>query len=260
MKYEDITVEREGRLLLVTINRPDVLNALRLKTFQEIGEAVTRFKEDAEAGAMIITGAGDRAFCAGGDVKGLIDMSSTDALKFAKMAHGILDAMESTPKPIIAAVNGMALGAGCDLAATCDLVVASERASFGEPPTGLGITTPFGGTQRLPRLVGSRRAKQLFLTGESVDADTALRWGLANRVVKPEELLPEAKRLAERILSRAPIAIGYCKRLVNEAARAGLMEGDALEAELYAKCFDTEDKAEGMRAFLEKRKAVFRGK
>jgi len=260
LKYEDITVEREGRLLLVTINRPDVLNALRLKTFQEIGEAVTRFKEDAEAGAMIITGAGDRAFCAGGDVKGLIDMSSTDALKFAKMAHGILDAMESTPKPIIAAVNGMALGAGCDLAATCDLVVASERASFGEPPTGLGITTPFGGTQRLPRLVGSRRAKQLFLTGESVDADTALRWGLANRVVKPEELLPEAKRLAERILSRAPIAIGYCKRLVNEAARAGLMEGDALEAELYAKCFDTEDKAEGMRAFLEKRKAVFRGK
>jgi enoyl-CoA hydratase len=253
-------VEREGRLLLVVINRPDVLNALRLKTFTEIGDVVARFREDAEAGALIITGAGDRAFCAGGDVKGLIAMSSVDALGFAEMAHGILDTMESTPKPIIAAVNGMALGAGCDLTAACDLVIASERASFGEPPTGLGITTPFGGTQRLPRLVGPRRAKQLFLTGESVDAETALRWGLANKVVKPEELLPEAKRLAERVLARAPIAVGYCKRLVNEATRAGLHDGDELEAELYAKCFDTEDKVEGMRAFLEKRKAVFKGR
>ncbi len=260
MSYEDITVEMEGKILLVTINRPDVLNALRLKTFNEIGDAVTRFRDDAEAGALIITGAGDRAFCAGGDVKGLIAMSSADALEFARMAHGILDAMEATTKPIIAAVNGMALGAGCDLTAACDLVVASEKASFGEPPTGLGITTPFGGTQRLPRLVGPRRAKQLFLTGESVDAETALKWGLANKVVKSEELLPEAKRLAERILSRAPLAVGYCKRLVNEAARAGLHEGDELEAELYAKCFDTEDKAEGMKAFLEKRKAAFKGR
>jgi len=260
MPFKDIIVEKEDQTLLIKINRPEVLNALRKDTFLDIEQALNDFSDADELRVMIITGAGDRAFSAGGDVKALNNMNSGDAASFAAMTHRILDKMEGVPKPIIAAVNGLALGAGCDLAAACDLVVASEKAQFGEPPSGLGITTPFGGTQRLPRIVGPRRAKQLFFTGETVDAEAALRFGLVNRVVKHEELLSETRKLAEKILERAPIAVGYCKRLINFSSYGTLGEGDRLEQELYAKCFDTEDKAEGMKAFLEKRKPVFKGR
>jgi len=260
MSFKDIIVEKDDQTLLIKINRPEVLNALRKDTFLDIEQALNDFSDADELRVMIITGAGDRAFSAGGDVKALNNMNSGDAASFAAMTHRILDKMEGVPKPIIAAVNGLALGAGCDLAAACDLVVASEKAQFGEPPSGLGITTPFGGTQRLPRIVGPRRAKQLFFTGETVDAEAALRFGLVNRVVKHEELLSETRKLAEKILERAPIAVGYCKRLINFSSYGTLGEGDRLEQELYAKCFDTEDKAEGMKAFLEKRKPVFKGR
>ena len=260
MPFTDLIVEKDGQTLLIKINRPEVLNALRKDTFLDIEQALNDFSDADELRVMIITGAGDRAFSAGGDVKALNNMNSGDAASFAAMTHRILDKMEGVPKPIIAAVNGLALGAGCDLAAACDLVVASEKAQFGEPPSGLGITTPFGGTQRLPRIVGPRRAKQLFFTGETVDAEAALRFGLVNRVVKHEELLSETRKLAEKILERAPIAVGYCKRLINFSSYGTLGEGDRLEQELYAKCFDTEDKAEGMKAFLEKRKPVFKGR
>jgi enoyl-CoA hydratase len=260
MQFKDLILEREDKTLLVKINRPDVLNALRGDTFLELEQTLDDFSSADEMGALIITGAGDRAFSAGGDVRALIGMNSGDAASFADMTHRILDKMESLPKPIIAAVNGLALGAGCDLAIACDIVVASEKALFGEPPTGLGITTPFGGTQRLPRIVGPKRAKQLFFTGENIDAETALRFGLVNKVVKHEELLLEAKKFAGKILERAPLAVGYCKRLVNFSSYGSLGEGDRLEAELYAKCFDTGDKAEGMRAFLEKRKPIFKGR
>ena len=258
--FKDLILEREDKTLLVKINRPDVLNALRGDTFLELEQTLDDFSSADEMGALIITGAGDRAFSAGGDVRALLGMNSGDAASFADMTHRILDKMESLPKPVIAAVNGLALGAGCDLAIACDIVVASEKALFGEPPTGLGITTPFGGTQRLPRIVGPKRAKQLFFTGESIDAETALRFGLVNKVVKHEELLSEAKKFARKILERAPLAVGYCKQLVNLSSYGSIEEGDRLEAELYAKCFDTEDKAEGMRAFLEKRKPIFKGR
>jgi enoyl-CoA hydratase len=260
MQYKDLIVEKDDRIHLVKINRPDVLNALRGDTFQELEQTLDDFSTNEKMRTMIITGVGDRAFSAGGDVKALLSMNSSDAASFANMTHRILDKMENIQKPIIAAVNGLALGAGCDLAIASDIVMASEKALFGEPPTGLGITTPFGGTQRLPRIIGPKRAKQLFFTGESIDADTALRFGLANKVVKHEELLGEAKKLAEKILERAPLAVGYCKRLVNFSSYGNLGEGDKLEAKLYAMCFDTEDKAEGMRAFLEKRKPVFKGR
>jgi len=260
MLFKDLILEREDKTLLVKINRPDVLNALRGDTFLELEQTLDDFSSADEMGALIITGAGDRAFSAGGDVRALLGMNSGDAASFADMTHRILDKMESLPKPVIAAVNGLALGAGCDLAIACDIVVASEKALFGEPPTGLGITTPFGGTQRLPRIVGPKRAKQLFFTGESIDAETALRFGLVNKVVKHEELLSEAKKFARKILERAPLAVGYCKQLVNLSSYGSIEEGDRLEAELYAKCFDTEDKAEGMRAFLEKRKPIFKGR
>ncbi len=260
MQYKDLIVERENRTLIVKINRPDVLNALRGDTFQEIEQALDDFSSTDEMMVMIITGKGDRAFSAGGDVRALLGMNSSDAASFANMTHRILNKLENLPKPIIAAVNGLALGAGCDLAIACDIVVASEKALFGEPPPGLGITTPFGGTQRLPRIIGPKRAKQLFFTGESIDAETALKFGLANKVVKHAELLEETKKLAGKILERAPIAIGYCKRLINFSSYGNLEEGNRLEAEFYAMCFDTEDKAEGMKAFLEKRKPVFKGR
>jgi len=260
MPFKDIIVEKRGRILLITINRPEVLNALRGETFMNLEQALDDFSRSGDARAMVITGAGDRAFSAGGDVNALLNMKSGDAVSFASMTHRILDKMESVPKPIIAAVNGLALGAGCDLAIACDIVVASEKAQFGEPPTGLGITTPFGGTQRLPRIIGPKRAKQLFFTGEFIDAEMALRFGLANKVVKHEELLQETMKLADKIVERAPIAVGYCKRLVNFSSYGGLVEGDRLESELYARCFDTEDKNEGMKAFLEKRRPLFKGK
>ncbi len=260
MPFKDIIVEREEKRLLVKINRPEVLNALRGDTFLELEKALEEFQGADELWVMIITGAGDRAFSAGGDIKALAKMDSGDAASFAAMTHRILDRLASIPKPIIAAVNGLALGAGCELAIACDLVVASEKARFGEPPAGLGITTPFGGTQRLPRIVGPKRAKQLFFTGEAVDAEEAYRFGLVNHVVKHEELLPETRRLADKIIEKAPIAVGYFKRLVNFSSYGGLGEGDKLEQELFARCFETEDRVEGMAAFLEKRKPSFKGR
>jgi enoyl-CoA hydratase len=260
MPYKDLIVEKDDRTLLIKINRPEVLNALREDTFLDIEKALNDFSNEDELRVMIITGAGDRAFSAGGDIRALLNLSSGDAATFAAMTHRILDKIESIPKPIIAAVNGLALGAGCDLAIACDLVVASEKARFGEPPAGLGITTPFGGTQRLPRIIGPKRAKQLFFTGEMMGAEEALRYGLANIVVKHEELLMETRKLAEKIIERAPVAVGYCKRLINFSSYGALGEGDKLEQELYARCFDTEDKDEGMKAFLEKRKPVFKGR
>jgi enoyl-CoA hydratase len=260
MPFKEIIVETKDRTLLIKLNRPDVLNALRLDTFLDIEQALNDFSNADEIRAMIITGVGDRAFSAGGDIRALLNMNSSDAASFAAMTHRILNKMEGIPKPIIAAVNGLALGAGCDLAIACDIVVASEKAQFGEPPSCLGITTPFGGTQRLPRIVGPKRAKQLFFTGEIIDAETALRFGLVNKVVKHEELLLETRKLVEKILERAPLAIGYCKQLVNFSSYGSLGEGDKLESELYARCFDTEDKNEGMKAFLEKRKPVFKGR
>lgn len=260
MNFKDIIVEKEDRKLLVKINRPKVLNALRKDTFLELEQVLNDFSNDNELWVMMITGIGDRAFSAGGDIKALINMNKSDAISFAAMTHRILDKMESIPKPIIAAVNGYALGAGCDLAIACDIVIASEKARFGEPPASLGITTPFGGTQRLPRIAGPKRAKQLFFTGEIIDAEEALSFGLVNKIVKHEDLLSKTKELVEKILERAPIAVGYFKQLVNFSSYGNISEGDKLESELFAMCFDTEDKIEGMNAFLEKRKPVFKGR
>jgi enoyl-CoA hydratase len=260
MPFKDIIVEREDKILLIKINRPQVLNALRKDTFLELEQILNDFADADEFWAMMITGEGERAFSAGGDIKALNKMNSSDATSFAAMTHRILDRVESIPKPIIASVNGLALGAGCDLAIACDIVIASEKARFGEPTAGLGITTPFGGSQRLPRIVGPKRAKQLFFTGETINTEEALRFGLVNKVVKHEELLSETRRLIEKILERAPIAIGYFKQLVNFSSYGNISEGDMLESELFARCFDTEDKIEGMTAFLEKRKPRFKGR
>ena len=260
MVFKDILVDRDGSVQTITLNRQEVLNAAREETFHELDEVLDELATDEEVKAVIITGAGDRAFCAGGDVRALAKMTSVEAESFARLAHRVLDRMEGLPKPIIAAVNGFALGAGCDLVAACDLVVASDRAVFGEPPAGLGITTPFGGTQRLPRIIGPKRAKHLFFTCDTIDAETALRFGLVNKVVKHGDLMKEAAAVAEKIIMRAPIAVGFCKELVNMSMKGASGDGDDREIELYARCFDTEDKREGVSAFLEKRKPNFRGR
>jgi enoyl-CoA hydratase len=260
MSLEDLLVETDGSLQIVRLNRPRVLNALRDKTFMELGLVLDTFARDPQKRVLIITGVGDRAFSAGGDIKGMGQMTSHDAAAFAQLAHNVLEKIEHTPKPILAAVNGLALGAGCDLVLACDLCVASEQAVFGEPPPGIGIVTPFGGTQRLPRIIGPKRAKYLFFTGETLDANQALQMGLVNTVVNHPDLLKETKKLAFKILTRAPIAVGFSKTLINASMSQALEDGDKLEAELYAKCFDTEDQKEGMTAFKEKRKPVFTGK
>jgi len=257
--HKDLIVEREGNLQILKLNRPKVLNALRERTLVELESVLDKIARDAQTRVLIITGAGERAFSAGGDIKEMIHMSYEEATAFASHAHRILVKMEKLPKPILAAVNGLALGAGCDLAIACDLGVASEKAIFGEPPPSVGVVTPFGGTQRLPRIIGPKRAKCLFFTGQILDAKTALQMGLVNKVVDHKHLLAETKDLASRILSRASTAIGFSKILINSSMRHSLEEGDKLEIELYAKCFDTYDQKEGMKAFIEKRKPAFKG-
>jgi enoyl-CoA hydratase len=257
--HQDLIVEKDDKLQIVKLNRPHVLNALREKTFVELEAVLNEIVADAQAKVLIITGVGNRAFSAGGDIKEMLHMTSKEAAAFARLAHRILEKMENLPKPILAAVNGLALGAGCDLAVACDLIVASEKAVFGEPPPAVGIITPFGGTQRLPRIIGPKNTKYLFFTGETLNANMAFQMGLVNKIVKHERLLAETKNLACKILDRAPTALRFSKILINSSTRRSLENGDKLEVELYAKCFDTYDQKEGMKAFIEKRKPVFEG-
>ncbi len=257
MPYEDIIVEVDEDLQVVKLNRPEVRNALRERTLDELYSALRGFEGDEGRRALIITSAVEGFFCAGGDIREMAKMTSADARRFAEAAHRVLDKIEGIPKPIIAAVDGVALGAGFDLALACDVCIATNRAVFGQPPPGIGIITPFGGHQRLTRVVGPMWAKYLFFTGETLRAEDALRMGIVCKVVEPERLLAEAKDVARKILSRAPIAIGFCKKLINSSVIRSI---DEEEISLYAKCFETRDREEGIRAFLEKRKPVFVGK
>jgi len=257
LPYEDVIVEVEENLQVVKLNRPEVRNALREKTLTELYSALREFEDSEERRALIITSAVEGFFCAGGDIKEMAKMTSADARRFAEAAHRVLDKIEGVPKPVIAAVDGVALGAGFDLALACDVCIASRRAVFGQPPPGIGIITPFGGHQRLTRAIGPMWAKYLFFTGELLDAERALRMGIVCKVVEPERLLIEAKEVAQKMLSRAPIAIGFCKKLINSSLVKSI---DEEEITLYAKCFETRDREEGMRAFLEKRRPIFTGK
>jgi enoyl-CoA hydratase len=258
-KKEDLIVTREEGLVIVTLNRPEVMNALRRETVAQLARVLDEFARRRSDRALILTGAGT-AFCAGGDVKAMAGMTSREAKEFAEEAHQVLKKMEGVLKPIIAAVNGPALGAGNDLAISCDMVIASENASFGDPSARVGIITPFGGTSRLPSVVGPLRAKYLFMTAEAVSAEEALQMGMVNEVVKADRLLDEAKSVAAKVLRLAPIATGYNKLLVNAASSLIGGEVGEKEIELYARCFDTDDRIEGMNAFLEKRKPAFVGR
>ena len=254
----DLVLNKSGSIWVAVLNRPQVRNALRRETLQVLDGALKEFGRTITGRALIITGEG-KAFCAGGDIGEMEGMREEDARVFVALAHRVTRRIMTLEKPIIAAVNGAALGAGFDLATSCDLVVASEDAIFGSPTLRLGIITPFGGLRRLPRMIGLHRAKQLFFTGETLDAAKARELGLVNLVVGRDELLARARALAQSILENAPIALGYAKRLANLSCADNGADLAQVEAELYAKCFRTRDRTEGMRAFREKRKPVFLG-
>lgn len=259
--YGNLRVEIAEKVALVTISRPQALNALNRETLEELREAFDWLREDEQVGAVILTGEGEKVFVAGADIKELAAMD--DALEARHKAldgQQVFNGIESFPKPVIAAVNGFALGGGCELAMACHLRVAAQGARFGQPEVKLGLIPGYGGTQRLPRLVGKTRALELILSGETIDAAEALRIGLVNRVVAREELIPCCRDLARTLLANAPLALRYSLEAVRKGVDMPLPEALELEAMLFGFCFATEDCREGTRAFTGKRKPEFKGK
>ena len=257
--YETLLLERRERVALITINRPDKRNVLNIKTREEGAALLDELKRDDSIRVVVITGAGDKAFIAGADIAefaGRTAMMQRDVMT----GQSLFTAMDTFPKPIIAMVNGYCLGGGCELALACDLRIASETASFGQPEINLGIIPGGGGTQRLTRLVGEGKAMELILTGEIIDAKTAFAIGLVNHVFPGDQLEAKTMEIANRIAAKGPIALKLAKEAVKIASRSLLDEGLRREVDLFALCFSTDDKDEGVNAFLEKRKAEFKGR
>lgn len=260
MGYEFILFETRGRTALLTINRPQVLNALNRKTMQEIRSALASVRDNADIGGVILTGAGEKSFVAGADIKELATQDPVGAKEFSLESQEILSFIEHYPKPVIAAINGFALGGGCELAMACHMRVASEKAKFGQPEVNLGIMPGNGGTQRLPRLVGKGRAIELILTGNMIDAQEAHRIGLVNKVCAPEQLLACAEEILQTIYSKGPVAVKLSLEAIQHGMEMTLEEGIQLESNLFGLCFSTEDMKEGTQAFVEKRKPEFKGR
>ncbi len=258
MAYENLLVDVRERIATITINRPDKLNALNDATMAEIGRAIDQLVLDPAVGGVVLTGAG-RAFVAGADIAALSAQGPVDGRARAREGQAVFRRIEMSPKPVIAAVNGFALGGGCELAMACHVRIASEGAQFGQPEVKLGITPGFGGTQRLARLVGRGRALQLLLTGERVTAQEALRMGLVNAVVPAADLIPAAMTMMGQMLANAPLALALCIEAVDRGLDMGVDEGCALEANHFGLLAATADMREGMAAFLEKRPAAFTG-
>ncbi|MDD3365046.1 MAG: short-chain-enoyl-CoA hydratase [Syntrophomonas sp.] len=259
MAYENVLLEREDRVAILTINRPKALNALNNDTLLDIKSAVLEVKEDSGIDILIITGA-DKAFVAGADISFMQPLSAIEGRAFGALGQEVFRMIEAMEKPVIAAVNGFALGGGCELAMCCDFRIASTKAKFGQPEVGLGITPGFGGTQRLPRLVGTGMAKQMLYTADIIDATEALRVGLVNNVVEPEELMDFVKKIANRISKKAQVAVRLSKAAANEGMQTDIDRGMTIEADVFGLCFATADQKEGMSAFIEKRKPGFIGK
>jgi enoyl-CoA hydratase len=257
--YENVLFEIEDGVGVLTFNRPKVLNALDARTIAELGDVVGRVEGDRAVKALVLTGAGEKAFVAGADIAAMSTMPPLEARRFAETAHGILARMEGLPIVTIAAVNGFALGGGCEVAMACDLVYASDKARFGQPEVNLGLIPGFGGTQRLTRRVGIGRALEMVTTGDMYDAARAKEIGLALEVVPAGELLGFAKSQARKIASKGPVAVAMAKRAVREGADADIRTANELERQAFAALFGTEDAKEGMKAFVEKRPAAFKG-
>ena len=253
---EFVKAELEGKLAVLTMNRPKALNALNDQTLDELERLFTAIEKDREVLGVILTGEG-RAFVAGADISQMSGYGVEEGRLYSDRAQKLFNKIEILEKPVIAAVNGFALGGGCELAMSCDIRIASEQAIFGQPEANLGLMPCFGGTQRLPRLVGTGIAKELIYTCRQVKAQEAKEIGLANKVVPAETLLEEAKAMMAMILSKSPIAIGYCKTAINRGADTDLRNGLEIEKECWAVVFGTKDKEEGFSAFLEKRTPQF---
>ena len=259
MTYKHIIVEKKNGVGTITMNRPAVLNALNIETIEELTNAVKELENDPTIHVAVLTGK-DKAFIAGADIKEMQPMHPLEAKAFGALGHRLCHSIENARLPFIAAVNGYALGGGCEVMMACDLIVASATAKIGQPEINLGIHPGFGGTQRLPRLVGTNKAKELLLTGDTIDAQEALRIGLINKVVVPEKLIEETEALAQKIVSKSPVQTMFIKELVNTGANIDLPSACTLEISMFAASFSTEDQKEGMQAFLEKRKPQFKGK
>lgn len=260
MELKNVVFEKEGNIGLVTINRPKALNALNSETLSDLDEVINTLENDSSIYVVILTGAGEKAFVAGADIAEMKDLNEEQGKEFGLLGNKVFRRLENLNKPVIAAINGFALGGGCELAMACDIRIASEKAKFAQPESGLGITPGFGGTQRLPRIVGEGKAKELIFTGDIIKADEALRIGLVNKVVAPEELMSNVKAMAEKIASNAPIAVSLCKDAINRGMQVDIDSAINVEAEDFGKCFSTEDQKEGMTAFIEKRAKNFNNK
>lgn len=258
--YNNILLTRQGRIAILSINRPKALNALNRNTLLDIKAAVEEIRDDEAVDILIITGAGDKAFVAGADITFMVEMTALEARAFGQLGGEVTSLIESVSKPVIAAINGFCLGCGCELAMACDFRICSEKAKFGQPEVGLGVTPGFGGTQRLPRLVGTGMAKQLLYTGETIGSTEALRIGLVNKMTSGEQLMEETLKIATMISSRGQIAVRLCKDAVNSGMQVDMTRAMAIEADIFGLCFATSDQREGMQAFVDKRKADFKGK
>lgn len=259
-QYQNVLLEKQEGIAIITVNRPAVLNALNKATIHELRQVIEQVESDEEVLAVIITGSGEKSFVAGADITELRQLSAIEARDWGKVAQAVFNGIENLPKTVIAAVNGYALGGGCELAMSCDIRIASEKARFGQPEVLLGVTPGYAGTQRLPRLIGKGRAKELIFTGDQIDAAEAYRIGLVNKVVSPDALLTTAKEMARKIMSRGQIAVKLSKAAINEGLDTDFESGQAYEAEVFGLCFATADQKEGMNAFVEKRQAKFTGK
>jgi len=258
--YNNILYEKKDNLVYLTINRPKALNALNKDTLLDIKAGVEAFRDDDTADVMIISGAGGKAFVAGADITFMVEMQAMEARAFGQLGGEVFTLIEQMSKPIIAAIDGFCLGGGCELAMACDFRICSDKSKFGQPEVGLGVTPGFGGTQRLPRIVGLGMAKQLLYTGEVIDAAEALRIGLVNAVYTPEELMNAANKVASLIASRGQLSVRLCKDAVNWGMQVDMDRAMAIEGDIFGLCFATADQKEGMRAFMEKRKADFQTK
>jgi len=260
MTFDTLLLERDGAIATISINRPRVLNALNSQTLDELRRAVLDLKQDAEIRVVILTGAGEKSFVAGADINELAVQTPVSGREHALAGQHVFDLIENLGKPVIAAINGYALGGGCELAMACTLRIAADTAKLGQPEVSLGLLPGYAGTQRLPRLVGKGKAMEMMLTGAPIAAEEALRIGLVTRVVPAADLMAEAKKLAAQLAASAPVAMRYIINAVNKGVEMPFAEACQYEATLFGLVASTEDMREGTNAFLEKRKAAFKGR
>lgn len=259
MNFANLLLETNEGIATVTLNRPKALNAINFATLEELQQLFAALEQRDDIKVIILTGAGGKAFVAGADIVEMQQMSALEARSFSQFGQKVMSDIEQCSKPVIAAINGFALGGGCELAMACDIRLASEKAKFGQPEVNLGVIPGFAGTQRLSRLIGKGRAKELIFTGDMIDANEALRLGLVNKVVPADQLLETAQTMAGKIATKGPVAISFSKEAINKGLEMDLDKANAYETELFSLCFASNDQKEGMSAFREKRPADFQG-